>query len=112
MRGKQPFSVFQWRTMQENMRQFKGNNYKTERSFIIGVGDESVLKRTLNCRTDKLPGFDKSDAVIATRSNHHCELFINPRARKHREMQFAFLDALGIFLPANVASGRLAAEAP
>jgi hypothetical protein len=97
------FPAFQWAIMKANIQQFKGNDYKTNRTFIIGVADETVLKRSLNCRTDKLPGFNKSDAIIVTRPSRHRELFINPAAQNHREMQFAFLDALGIYVPAGVA---------
>jgi hypothetical protein len=84
------------------MRQFRGDDYKKNRTFVIAVADRTVLEGRLNCRTDTLPGFNSSDALIVKRPSGHKELFINPWHKRHRDMQFAFFDALNIYLPAHI----------
>jgi hypothetical protein len=101
-RNNSSFPSFQWATMTENMRQFKGDNYKKNRTFVIGVADQSVLERSLNCKTDKLPSFDRSKGVIVTWPNKHHELFINPAAPDHRDMVLEFHEIFGIYLPVDV----------
>jgi hypothetical protein len=96
--GKGSFQEYRFKTQGENFSQFKGADYARGRSFVIAAADAGVLKK-MHCRIDTNPGFSKADSVIVTRPSGHPELWVDPHFAGHRDAQFAFFDAIGIYLP-------------
>jgi hypothetical protein len=101
MRQYSDFKDYQWANAKDLVRQFKGQDYKNNQTFVIAVANKTILHTKLNCQAQTVPGFEKGskEAVIVTSSSGHPELFISPRASDHRKMQLAFFDALGIDVP-------------
>jgi hypothetical protein len=100
-RDNSQFPAYQWASSLEIMRQFRGNNYKTNRTFIVAAGDQTAFDR-LSCGTKALPGFNRSEALIVQRPSGHEELFINLMSPDHRDMQFAFFDYRKTYIPTYV----------
>jgi len=91
------FKSYLERAKRENYDRFRGRYSLGKNRFIIAADDPSALLIAANGRgIDNVPGYAKSDAVILTLQNGHKELFADPRLRKHRDVQLAFLDAINV----------------
>jgi hypothetical protein len=93
--GFRSFDEYHQQAKKEAYAQFKGNDFKSGRTFLIAARDANVLRKALNCPIDDA---SVRGAVIVKRRSGFREIWVNPHLATYRSAHLAAFDALGIRL--------------